>query len=169
MKRMEAGKIVNTHGIRGEVKIQPWCDSAEFLCEFDVYYIGDTSYRVLAARPHKGCVLAKLEGVSDINAAMCLKNKIITVDREGITLPEGQYFISDLMGLSVVTTDGKIIGTIKDVLNLPANDVYVVQGEKEYMIPVVKEFVQNVDLTTKCITVKLIPGMETERGVSREN
>jgi len=169
MKRMEAGKIVNTHGIRGEVKIQPWCDSAEFLCKFDVYYINETPYRVLASRPHKGCVLAKLEGVSDINAAMCLKNKVISVDREGITLPEGQYFISDLLGLSVVTVDGETIGTIKDVLNLPANDVYVVQGETEYMIPVVKEFVQSVDLVAKCVTVKLIPGMETERSAPREN
>lgn len=167
MKQMEGGKIVNTHGIRGEVKIQPWCDSAEFLCEFDVYYIDGTPVKVLAARAHKGCVLAKLDGVSDINAAMCLKNKVIYVDRSGLTLPEGQYFISDLLGLAVVTEDGEEIGKIKDVLNLPANDVYVIRGEREYMIPVVREFVLNVDLDAQKVTVKLIPGMETEGGSSR--
>lgn len=169
MKQMEAGKIVNTHGIHGEVKIQPWCDSAEFLCAFDLYYIDGKPFRVLASRAHKGCVLAKLEGVSDINGAMCLKNKIITVDRSGISLPEGQYFISDLLGLQVVTDTGATIGVIKDVLNLPANDVYVVQGECEYMIPVVKEFVLKVDLNAQCVTVKLIPGMETERGNKHED
>ena len=167
MKQMESGKIVNTHGIRGEVKIQPWCDSAEFLCEFDVYYIEGSPVKVLAARTHKGCVLAKLDGVNDINAAMCLKNKVVYVDRSGLTLPEGQYFISDLLGLTVVTTDGEEIGTVKDVLNLPANDVYVVRGTREYMIPVVREFVLNVDLDAKRITVKLIPGMETEGGSAR--
>lgn len=164
MKLMEGGKIVNTHGIRGEVKIQPWCDSAEFLCEFDVYYIDEKPVQVQSARVHKGCVLAKLEGVSDINAAMSLKNKVISVDRSGLSLPEGQYFISDLLGLSVVTEDGTMIGKIKDVLNLPANDVYVVQGAQEYMIPVVHEFVLNVDLNQQKVTVKLIPGMETEGG-----
>lgn len=169
MKQMEAGKIVNTHGIRGEVKIQPWCDSAEFLCAFDFYYIDEKPFRVLAARAHKGCVLAKLEGVSDINAAMCLKNKIVIVNRSGISLPEGQYFISDLLGLRVITDAGENIGMIKDVLNLPANDVYVVQGEREYMIPVVKEFVLKVDLDAQCVTVKLIPGMETERGGKHED
>lgn len=167
MKQMEGGKIVNTHGIRGEVKIQPWCDSAEFLCEFDVYYIDGAPVKVLAARAHKGCVLAKLDGVFDINAAMCLKNKVIYVDRSGLTLPEGQYFISDLLGLAVVTEDGEEIGKIKDVLNLPANDVYVIRGEREYMIPVVREFVLNVDLDAQKVTVKLIPGMETEGGSSR--
>lgn len=167
MKQMEGGKIVNTHGIRGEVKIQPWCDSAEFLCEFDVYYIDEKPIKVLAARAHKGCVLAKLDGINDINAAMCLKNKVVFVDRSGFTLPEGQYFISDLLGLSVLTEDGTCIGKIKDVLNLPANDVYVVSGTKEYMIPVVREFVLNVDLEEKRVTVKLIPGMETEGGADR--
>lgn len=169
MKQMEGGKIVNTHGIRGEVKIQPWCDSAEFLCEFDVYYIDEKPIKVLAARAHKGCVLAKLDGVNDINAAMCLKNKVVYVDRSGLVLPEGQYFISDLLGLPVITEDGVEIGKIKDVLNLPANDVYVVQGEREYMIPVVREFVLNVDLEAQRVTVKLIPGMETEGGTRRED
>ena len=167
MKLMQGGKIVNTHGIRGEVKIQSWCDSAEFLCEFDLYYIDGNPVKVLAARPHKGCVLAKLEGISDINAAMCLKNKVIYVDRSDLSLPEGRYFISDLLGLSVVTEDGKELGTIKDVLNLPANDVYVIRGEREYMIPVVREFVLNVDLDAQKVTVRLIPGMETEGGSSR--
>ena len=166
-KMMEAGQIVNTHGIRGEVKIQPWCDSADFLAQFDTYYINGAPVRVLERRVHKSCLLVALEGVTNVNAAMALKGKVVSVDRSGIVLPEGQHFIADLIGLKVENAaDGSPIGVLTDVLNLPANDVYVVKGEQEYMIPVVAEFVKAVDLDAGIIRVSLIPGMATEGGAS---
>lgn len=168
-KMMEIGQIVNTHGIRGEVKIQPWCDSPEFLTDFDTYYINSVPYRVLSSRVHKFCVLALLEGVDNVNAAMTLKNKIISVDRSNVTLPEGRHFIADLIGLDVVEKDtGKSIGKLNDVLTMPAHDVYVIKGELEYMIPAVKEFICDIDIDAGVITVKLIPGMETGGAVNAD-
>ena len=99
---LEAGQIVNTHGIQGEVKIVPWCDSPEFLLQFGTLYLDGTPVRVRAARVHKGNVLAALEGVADVNAAMALKGKIVSIDRSGVVLPEGRHFIADLLGLEVL-------------------------------------------------------------------
>ena len=158
---LESGEIVNTHGIRGEVKINPWCDAPDFLLDFDEFYIDGKAVVVKAARVHKNCVLATLKGVNDINTAMALRGKIISVNKDDVELEEGQYFISDLIGLEVYDTEtSSVVGKISDVLNLPANDAYVVcDGSNEYMIPVVKEFVLGVDLDVKRVTVKLIPGM----------
>ena len=158
---LESGEIVNTHGIRGEVKINPWCDSPDFLLDFDKFYIDGKAVLVNSARVHKNCVLASLKGVNDINAAMALRGKVISVNKDDVELEEAQYFIRDLIGLEVFDTESEsVVGKIADVLNLPANDAYVVRdGDEEYMIPVVKEFVLGVDLDAKRVTVKLIPGM----------
>ena len=102
---LEAGQIVNTHGIRGEVKIVPWCDSPEFLCGFDTLYIDEAPIRLRAARPHKGNVLAALEGVDTVEGAMALKGKTVHIDRADVTLPEGRHFLADLIGLRVVDAD----------------------------------------------------------------
>ena len=102
---LEAGQIVNTHGIRGEVKIVPWCDSPEFLCQFEVLYLDGRPLKVRSARAHKGNVLAFLEGVDDVNAAMALKGKIVSIDRTGVELPDGRHFIADLIGLEVLDAD----------------------------------------------------------------
>ena len=168
-KMMEVGQIVNTHGIRGEIKIQPWCDSPDFLLDFDTYYIDSTPYRVTSSRVHKFCVLASLSGVDTVNAAMVLKNKVVSIDRSNVTLPEGKHFIADLIGLDVVEEkSGQVIGKLADVLTLPAQDVYVVRGDKEYMIPAVKEFIHETDLSAGRITVSLIPGMETGGGINAD-
>lgn len=159
---IEAGLIVNTHGIHGEVKINPWCDMPEFLLDFDTYYIDNKPIRVISSRVHKSCVLSQLAGVNDVNAAMLLRNKVIFVDKNEVALEDGQYFIADLIGLEVIDSEtNTTIGKISDVLTLPANDVYVVSDSKsEYMIPVVSEYVLDVDMVKKCVTVKLIPGMK---------
>ena len=116
-KFLEAGQIVNTHGIQGEVKIVPWCDTPEFLCQFDTLYLDGRPVKVLARRVHKGNVLAKLEGVSDVNAAMVLKGKTVFIDRTGVELPDGRHFIADLIGLEVLDADsGEKLGVVADVL-----------------------------------------------------
>ena len=123
---LEAGQIANTHGVQGELKIVPWCDSPEFLCGFDTLYLDQKPVKVRSARVHKGNVLAFLEGVDDVNAAMRLKGKTVFIDRTGVELPDGRHFIADLIGLEVRDADsGAVLGTVDDVLTPPAHEVYV--------------------------------------------
>ena len=139
---LESGRIVNTHGIRGEVKIVPWADSPEFLCGFSTLYLDGKPVNVRSARVHKGNVLATLEGVTAVNGARALKGKVLSIDRTGVVLPEGRHFIADLIGLEVRdAAGGEVLGAIADVLTPPAHEVYVVKGGRhEYMIPAVDEF-----------------------------
>ena len=160
---LEAGQIVNTHGIQGEVKIVPWCDSPEFLCQFDTLYLDGKPVKVRSARVHKGNVLAFLEGVSDVNAAMAVKGKTVFIDRTGVELPDGRHFIADLMGLEVIDdATGEKLGVVADVLTPPAHEVYVVKGAHEYMIPAVDEFLVKTDVEAGYIRVRLIEGMRTD-------
>ena len=160
---LEAGQIVNTHGIRGEVKIVPWCDSPEFLLQFGTLYLDGRPVNVLEARVHKGNVLARLEGVEDVNAAMVLKGRTVFIDRTGVELPEGRHFIADLIGLNVVDADsGEALGVVADVLTPPAHEVYVVKGEHEYLIPAVDEFVIETNVEGGYIKVRLIEGMRSD-------
>ena len=157
---LQTGKIVSTHGTRGEVKILPWADSPEFLLGFEQLYIDGEPYRVAHARVHGTCVLCQFSGIDDINAAMALRNKVVSIDRAEASLPDGAVFVADLIGLRVLC-GGHEIGTIADVLQPPANDVYVVRGEKEYMIPAVREFVEEVNVPAGFVRVRLIEGMAT--------
>lgn len=158
-KYLETGKIVNTHGVRGEVKIQPWADSPEFLQDFDNIYIDQKPVRVLSSRVHKGCVIATLEGIDDINDAMRLKGKIVYIDRDDVALPSGGYFVQDIIGASVVDEQGAEVGKLKEILNLPGGDVYVIQGQREVLIPAVPEFILSVDAENGIITVHMMEGL----------
>jgi len=158
---LEAGKIVNTHGIRGEVKILPWADSPDFLCGFECLYIDEHPYVLEGARIHKGSVLAKLEGIDEINAAMSLKNKVVSIDRDKVVLPQGRHFLADLIGLEVRdSATGAAIGTLSEVLTLPSHLVYVVKGTRTYMIPAVDEFLIETNVDEGFISVRLIEGMD---------
>lgn len=156
---IEAGKIVNTHGVRGEVKIQVWLDSPEFLRRFKTVYIDGKPVKMLSSRTHKNFVIALLEGVEDVNAAMCLKNKTVFIDRDEAKLPEGAYFLQDIIGARVIDENGAEIGTLDDILETPASDVYIVRGETEHMIPAVPEFILSTDAENGVIRVHLIEGM----------
>ena len=160
-KYLEAGQIVNTHGIRGEVKIVPWCDGPEFLKSFKTYYIDGTAYTVEQARIQKTMLLAKLKGIDDVNTAQTFKNKVIKIDRDSAPIAAGRVFIVDLIGLPVYA-DGEEIGKLTDVLTGPANDVYIVKGDREYMIPAVSEFLVDVNPDEGYIKVKLLEGMAVE-------
>lgn len=158
-KYLEAGKIVNTHGVRGEVKIMPWADSPEVIQKIKTLYVGGEAMRVTASRVHKGFVLCKLEGVDDVNAAMALKNKTVHISRKDVKLPKGSFFIADIIGAKVVTEDGTELGTLADVMEMPAQNIYLVKGEREIMIPAVEEFILKTDVKNGLITVRLIEGM----------
>ena len=158
---LETGEIGATHGLRGEVKVYPWADSPDFLLEFDEFRIDGTDYAVEQSRVQKNCVLLKLRGVDTVEQAMTLRGKVVEFDRTGVELEEG-WFIADLIGLRV-RTEGREIGEIKDVLQYPGNDVWVVRGDgKEYMIPAVPAFVRTVSIDEGYADVTLIEGMEAD-------
>ncbi len=124
---LDAGQIVSTHGIRGEVKVLPWADGPEFLTLFDQVYLKGREYVLESARVQKTCVLLKLQGVDTVEAAQTLQDTVVQVDREDVELEEGTYFIADLIGLRVLEGEREI-GVIREILTMPGNDVYVVQG-----------------------------------------
>ena len=156
---LESGQIVNTHGIRGEVKIVPWADSPEFLCQFSTLYIDGRPVKVRSARVHKGNVIAQLEGTEDVNAAMLLKNKTVCIRRQDAKLPEGAFFLADIIGLDVVDEAGQKLGTLTDILSPSHQQVYVVEGEREILIPAVPEFILETNISGGYVRVRLIEGM----------
>ena len=156
---IEAGRIVNTHGVAGEVKIEVWLDSPQFLKSFKRCFIDKREVKFLSARVHKGFVIAKLEGVEDVNAAMALKGRTLFIDRDDARLPKGAFFLQDIIGASVVDESGSEIGKLVDVMETPASNVYVVKGEREHLIPAVPEFILSTDADNGIITVHLIEGM----------
>ena len=157
---LEAGKIVNTHGTHGEVKIQPWADSPDFVAGFKLIYIDGEPVELLTARVHKGCVIAALEGVSSFEDAIRLKNKTVCIDRSDVQLGGGRHFIADLIGLRALDANtGEQFGIVSDVLKLPANDVYVVVGERETLIPAVPDFIREVNIESGYISIRVIEGL----------
>ena len=159
---MQVGKIVNTHGLRGEVKLTSWCDSPALFSDFDYIYIDGQKVQIKDVRFHKGTVILKLDGVNDITAAELLKNKIAEADKAQLgELPEGSFFIVDLIGLKVQTDDGRDLGILIDVLQTGSNDVYVVKSdEKELLLPAVKQCVLNTDIEIGIMTVHMLEGLE---------
>ena len=157
---IEAGRIVNTHGVRGEVKIEVWLDSPQFFKSFKrlVLETGEEK-KILSAKTQKGFVIAALEGVGDFNAAMALKGKTVSVHRVDAALPHGAFFLQDIIGARVVDEDGNEIGTLTDVMETPASNIYVVTGQTEHLIPAVPEFIKKTDADAGVITVHLIEGM----------
>ncbi len=159
---LEAGKLVTTHGVRGELKLLPYTDGPEFLLPFRTLYWKDESpVRVLSCRVQGSCALLRLEGIGSIEEAAPLINRVLYFKRDDPAIPAGTVFISDLIGLPVFA-DGTEIGTIREVIQTPGNDVYVVKGEKEYMIPAVPAFVDKVVLSDGRVNVHLIDGMQTD-------
>lgn len=158
---LPTGQIVNTHGLKGYVKIQPWADDPADLLDFDRFFIDGREYEVEQASLQKSMVLLKLAGVDTIDEAAKLRNKELLIAREDVELEEGVVFIADLIGLTVLA-DGVEIGKITEVLTPPSNDVYVVKGEREYLIPAVKEFVEELNPEAGFVRVHLIEGMESD-------
>lgn len=156
---LEAGEIVTTHGVRGEMKILPWSDGPEFLTTFRRVRISGKDYPVETCRVQKTCNLLKLKGIDSVEDARVMVGKTVEVYREDA--PGDLIFVAELIGLKVYA-DGQEIGEVADVLDYPGNKVYVVQGDHEYMIPAVKQFILSTDLDAGQMQVKLIEGMRTD-------
>ncbi len=160
---LEIGKVVSTHGLRGELRVDPWCDSPQFLCQFKTLYLkkGETKLSV-SSRPHKTIAIVKAKGIDTIEEAEKLRGRVLYINRSDARLAPGEYFIQDLMGLDVIDIDtSKSYGKITDVLKTGANDVYQVTDEdkKDYLIPVIDDVVKEIDINGGKVLIKPLKGI----------
>ena len=159
---IEIGIIINTHGIKGHLKVDPLTDYVERFKDLDYVYVGETKkkYKVEDLKFSKGYPMVKLEGIDSIDDGNKLRRDYMYVDYEDrVKLPKDVYFIFDIVGCKVYDMEGNYIGQVKEVLTYAANDVYLVEGEEDYMIPAIKEFVKEVNIEEKLIKIDPIEGM----------
>lgn len=162
------GKIVNTHGIRGDVRVMPTTDfvAERFAKGQDLYLqqAGEPLKLIVeSARQHKGFILVKFVGYDNINDVQAFRDHELMVSgKDQHPLEDGQYYYHQIIGLSVKTVDGEELGTIKEILSPGANDVWVVQrdGKKDLLLPVIDDVVKDVDLDAGEVTVELMEGLE---------
>lgn len=161
------GKIVNTHGVKGEIKVMPMTDDpTRFEKLKTVYLVNKTtaSYPIETVRYHKGCVLLKLKGIEDMNAAERLKGSEIKIERkDSLPLGKDEYYRADLYDLEVYTEEKRFLGKLVDILETGSNDVYVLRKAdrpKDLLIPAIKQVIKDVDIPNKTMTVHLLEGLE---------
>ena len=167
---LRVGVFASTHGVKGEISVYPTVDDPERFRQLKRVFFetksGMQEMEVESVRFHKSMVLVTFKGINDINAVMPYKGLSLYVAREdAVPLPEGRYYIADLLGCRVVTDEGRELGFVKDVLETGANDVFQVRGEKDgkpkdILIPHIKQCVLNVDNEQALITVHLLDGLE---------
>ncbi|MDD2363167.1 MAG: ribosome maturation factor RimM [Oscillospiraceae bacterium] len=159
---LEAGQVVGTHGIRGEVRVHPRCDSPEVLATLDVLYFDEDKTPIkVKSRPHKNIALMKIEGIDNVQDAAALRGRMLYLDRNDLKLDEGSYFIADLIGLKVIDADSsQEYGTLSQVSPTGANDVYHVQTDKgEVLIPAVPSFIIETDIDNRFMKIRPIKGL----------
>lgn len=160
---LEGGKIVGTHGVRGEMRVECWCDSPQFLAQFKTLYFNEGAEKIkVQSRAHKNMVLTKIPGVDTIEKADTLRGKILYIKRSDIKLEEGVNFVQDLIGLEVVDSQtGKVYGVVKDVLRTGSNDVYEMKGEddKMYYIPAIPDIVDEIDIEGNKLSITPMKGL----------
>ena len=161
---IKVGRIVNAHGIRGEVRVQPRDNDPYFLTEFDTFYVDGKAIVPTANHVHKSLVLMKFPGTDDMNAALTWKDKDLYIRREDAQLPEDEYFDDELLDLEVFDeATGALLGRITRVETYPASKIYTVKGEKEYLIPAVKgAFIRSVDLEKNRMEIHVWEGLATD-------
>ena len=161
---LETGKITGTHGIRGMVRIQAWCDDYDFLKKFKTHYLdkkGVKSLTLEKIQPNGNVMIAKFRGIDTIENAEKLRNSILYINRDDANLPDGAYFIQDLMGCAVFDDNSKqVYGTVSDVTQTGANDVWHIKnGDNEYLIPVIDDVVKRVDVESGKIYITPLKGI----------
>ena len=161
---IEAGKITGTHGIRGEMRLDTWSDSPDFMTGFKTLYLnadGTEKWAKVTCRPHKNVAIVKVGGIDTIEQAEKFRGKIVYISRKDAKLPKDKYFVQDLLGCTVFDADdGKVYGEISDVSKTGANDVWHIKnGEKEYLIPVIDDVIINVDVANDKIEIRPLKGI----------
>ena len=160
LETINVGRIVNAHGIRGEVRVQPRDGDPHFLTRFRTFYMEGKPVSPTASHVHKSFLLMKLPGVEDMNAALDLRGRDLYIRREDAALPDGEWFDDELLGLTVVDEAGTPLGELVAVENYPAHKVYTVRGDREYLIPAVKDaFILDIDMDAGRMTVRVWEGM----------
>ncbi|NLD19811.1 MAG: 16S rRNA processing protein RimM [Clostridiales bacterium] len=162
MEKILIGKIVNAVGLKGEVKVYNYSDSIAAYENTETLYVDDTAHRVEGARRQKGTVVLKLEGIDDRNDAEKVRGSEIFMREEDLPpLPEGQFYIRDLIGMKVKEAEGEYLGTLTDVISNRAHDIFEIAREdgRKFLIPKVSQFVLNIDKDRREVTVKLIEGL----------
>ena len=162
-KYLEIGKIVSVFGLKGEVKVQPWCDSPDFLCEFGVlYWKSGTPVNIVNSRVQKNIVVMKIEGCDTVEEAQKLRGRVLYMDREDVELEEGAYFVQDLIGLKVVDIEtGEEYGELTEVSETGANDVYHLRRPDGTMcyIPAIPDVVKETDIEGGIMKIKPLDGL----------
>lgn len=159
---LEAGQVVGTHGVRGELRVQPWCDSPAVLARLHTLYWDEGGEPVhVRSRVHKNLVLMKMEGVDTVQEASCLRGRVLYLDRRDLKLPDGYYFIQDLIGLKVVDADtGAEYGILTQVSPTGANDVYHVRTpDREVLIPAIAQVVAETDVERGVMRIRPLKGL----------
>ena len=163
---LEIGQIVNTFGIKGFVKVNPFVDDVSRFNDLKKVYLKRNKelkeLEVEDVKYHKNMVLVKFKGIDRVEEAEALRNSYLEVDRENaIELQEGEYFIADLLGLNVVTEEGKTLGKLDDIFNTGSNDIYVVKAEdgKQLLLPAISEVIKKINLNENKIVVHLLEGL----------
>lgn len=157
---LEVGKIVNTHGVRGEMKMQLWCDGVEFLKELSTLYLdsnGNKEVKLSSVRAQKDLALIKLEGIDSIEKAQEMKNKVLYCNRDEAVIEEGANFVQDLIGCYVINAETEEeYGQIKDVINHGSCDIYDIESwGKHTLIPAIPDIIKEINIEYK--VVKIIP------------
>lgn len=158
---IEIGKIINTHGIRGDVKVDPWCDGIETYKFLKSVFVKNNEYKIQSVKQHKNAFLLKLDGVESINEAELLKGAVIMAKEEDMPpLPDGVYYLRDIMGLNVYEGE-RYIGQIYDWIETGPTNVYVIKRDfgKDVLIPAIDDVVLNIDIENKIMSVKLMEGL----------
>lgn len=149
------GQIINTHGIKGEVKVYPLTDDIRRFRKLKAVYIEGVLIKIAWCKLQSDRVIIKLEGIDSIEQAQRFKNKYLEVKREdAVSLSEGEYFIADLIGCTVVDEGKVVLGEVFDIIQTPSNDVYWVKGKTEVLVPALKDIVVNIDIEAREITIK---------------
>jgi len=162
MDTIKLGKITAPQGIKGEVRVYSYTDELTRFSEIEAVLLDGQKRKIQNARYMKNMAVLKLEGVDDRNMAESLRNKELLLAKEDLwEQPEDTYFIDDLVGCDVVSEDGDSVGTLKNIISRPAQDLYEIERAdgSTFLLPAVKEFIKNVDLDNKTITIHLINGL----------
>ena len=164
LESVKIGRIVNAHGIRGEVRVQPYRQEPQFLTRFKTFYVRGQAVKPTSCHVHKSLVLMKFPGVDDMNTALTWKDKVLYIRREDANLAEDEFFDDELLGMQVFNAEtGELLGELTRVDPYPAHQIYTVKGEKEYLIPAVKgAFIHSVDLDANRMEVHVWEGLAAD-------